>query len=211
VKKLIIVCLSIHLLFLSSICTAEDLVPVKGYSREDGTWVKPHSRTKPDGNPYNNRSYSGNHDSESLIGAAIELYVAVRQACEFFHSLWKPQENSNTIESPQLLPETSHYISPPKSTEIKDVEISQPPPFPKSNLLKEGNIYRTFPPISNCELIREVKLINGSIIKAKEVRKNDNKKVCSISVYIVTTLDGKKKKIGSDQIKSIDFVPTKKQ
>lgn len=35
-------------------------VKVRGYYRKDGTYVKPHYRSKPDGNPYNNWSYPGN-------------------------------------------------------------------------------------------------------------------------------------------------------
>lgn len=35
-------------------------VKVKGYYRKDGTYVRPHYRSNPDGNPYNNWSYPGN-------------------------------------------------------------------------------------------------------------------------------------------------------
>ena len=35
-------------------------VYVKGYYRKDGTYVKPHYRSNPDGNPYNNWSFPGN-------------------------------------------------------------------------------------------------------------------------------------------------------
>ncbi len=35
-------------------------VYVKGYFRKDGTYVQPHYRSNPDGNPYNNWSYPGN-------------------------------------------------------------------------------------------------------------------------------------------------------
>ena len=35
-------------------------VKVKGYYRKDGTYVKPHYRSSPDGNPKNNWSYPGN-------------------------------------------------------------------------------------------------------------------------------------------------------
>lgn len=34
-------------------------VHVKGYYRKDGTYVRPHYRSSPDGNPYNNWSYPG--------------------------------------------------------------------------------------------------------------------------------------------------------
>lgn len=32
-------------------------VNVRGYTRSDGTYVQPHVRSAPDGNPYNNYSY----------------------------------------------------------------------------------------------------------------------------------------------------------
>jgi len=35
-------------------------VKVKGYYKKDGTYVQPHYRSSPDGNPYNNYSYPGN-------------------------------------------------------------------------------------------------------------------------------------------------------
>ena len=35
-------------------------VSVRGYYRKDGTYVSPHYRTAPDGNPYNNYSFPGN-------------------------------------------------------------------------------------------------------------------------------------------------------
>jgi hypothetical protein len=37
-------------------------VNVKGYYRSNGTYVKPHVRTAPDSNPYNNYSYPGNYN-----------------------------------------------------------------------------------------------------------------------------------------------------
>lgn len=35
---------------------------VRGYYRRDGTYVRPHYRTNPDGNPYNNYSFPGNYN-----------------------------------------------------------------------------------------------------------------------------------------------------
>ena len=37
-------------------------VRVKGYYRKDGTYVRPHYRTAPDSNPYNNYSFPGNYN-----------------------------------------------------------------------------------------------------------------------------------------------------
>lgn len=43
----------------SNFASAGD-VYVKGYFKKDGTYVAPHFRSRPDGNPYNNWSYPGN-------------------------------------------------------------------------------------------------------------------------------------------------------
>lgn len=51
------------ILFLSLflfVGVADAAVRVKGYFRKDGTYVQPHYRSNPDGNPYNNYSYPGN-------------------------------------------------------------------------------------------------------------------------------------------------------
>ena len=45
-------------LFASGEVIAQE-VQVRGYTRRDGTYVQPHTRTRPDGNPYNNKSYRG--------------------------------------------------------------------------------------------------------------------------------------------------------
>ena len=51
------------LLVLSfGILFAQSRVYVKGYYRSDGTYVKPHYRTAPDSNPYNNYSFPGNYN-----------------------------------------------------------------------------------------------------------------------------------------------------
>ena len=41
-------------------CEAFSQVHVRGYVRSDGTYVPPHARSSPDGNPYNNYGYPGN-------------------------------------------------------------------------------------------------------------------------------------------------------
>lgn len=37
-------------------------VSVRGYTRKDGTYVQPHTRSAPDGNPFNNYSFPGNYN-----------------------------------------------------------------------------------------------------------------------------------------------------
>ena len=53
--------LVLSLLMLSALATtAVAQVHVNGYVRRDGTYVPPHDRSVPDGNPYNNWSTRGN-------------------------------------------------------------------------------------------------------------------------------------------------------
>jgi len=47
-------------LLVGSVTLAQ--VKVKGYFRKDGTYVRPHWRSKPDSNPYNNYSFPGNYN-----------------------------------------------------------------------------------------------------------------------------------------------------
>ncbi len=56
-KKILLV-LAALALFASTEVMAQE-VHVRGYTRRDGTYVQPHTRTRPDGNPYNNKSYRG--------------------------------------------------------------------------------------------------------------------------------------------------------
>jgi len=52
-------------------------VKVKGYYKENGTYVEPYYRSNPDRNPYNNWSYSGNtnpYTSKTATGNA-ETYI----------------------------------------------------------------------------------------------------------------------------------------
>ena len=51
---------SLLLLLMLSAVELIAQVQVRGYYRKDGTYVQPHVRSSPDGNPYNNWSYPGN-------------------------------------------------------------------------------------------------------------------------------------------------------
>ena len=52
----------IFILFAQSDADAQGRVYVRGYYRSNGTYVKPHYRTTPDSNPYNNYSFPGNYN-----------------------------------------------------------------------------------------------------------------------------------------------------
>ena len=59
-KKVVIVSVLALIAALIFSTIADASVRVKGYYRKDGTYVQPHYRSNPDGNPYNNWSYPGN-------------------------------------------------------------------------------------------------------------------------------------------------------
>jgi len=58
-KILLVIAVMILICVVVGIALARD-VYVRGYYRSDGTYVKPHYRTAPDNNPWNNYSTWGN-------------------------------------------------------------------------------------------------------------------------------------------------------
>jgi hypothetical protein len=66
VSRCVIFTIFALLIALFAIPSALDAqVNVRGYFRRDGTYVQPHVRTAPDGNPYNNYSFPGNYNPNS--------------------------------------------------------------------------------------------------------------------------------------------------
>ncbi len=56
-KKLIILSLFLNFIFMTN--TMAQYVNVRGYTKSNGTYVAPHTRTAPDGIQWNNKSYRG--------------------------------------------------------------------------------------------------------------------------------------------------------
>ncbi len=54
--------LLVAVILLGTITSVYADVHVRGYTRKDGTYVQPHYRSNPDGNPYNNWSTKGNYN-----------------------------------------------------------------------------------------------------------------------------------------------------
>ena len=48
---------------------------VRGYFRQDGTYVAPHFRTSPDGNPHNNWSTRGNVNPHTGERGSVDPYA----------------------------------------------------------------------------------------------------------------------------------------
>ncbi|MFQ5753422.1 MAG: SPOR domain-containing protein [bacterium] len=61
-KKTFILGTSILLILCALFIDLYAQVKVRGYYRKDGTYVRPHTRSSPDGNPYNNYSFPGNYN-----------------------------------------------------------------------------------------------------------------------------------------------------
>ncbi len=57
-----VVCFAVLTLAATYLFAEGGTVHVRGYYRRDGTYVRPHCRTAPDGNPYNNYSFPGNYN-----------------------------------------------------------------------------------------------------------------------------------------------------
>ena len=67
-------------------------VNVQGYYRQNGTYVQPHQRTSPDGNPYNNYSYQR--------PSVQPVYVPPRPAYTAPSSYSNPYSRRNSWETP---------------------------------------------------------------------------------------------------------------
>lgn len=107
---LIIFCLV--LVFLSAVAIAD--VWVSGYHRKDGTYVRGHYRSDPDGNPYNNWSYPGNinpHTGKVAPGNSdtyLKNYYNNRNNKGYFY--YKPRPNSQKFYSEGLASAHSYRI-----------------------------------------------------------------------------------------------------
>jgi len=61
-KKIIILAGVLTILISFFVTSLAEAGGVRGYYRSNGTYVRPHYRTNPDGNPYNNYSFPGNYN-----------------------------------------------------------------------------------------------------------------------------------------------------
>ena len=63
----------------ASYVEAQSRVRVRGYFRKDGTYVRPHYRTAPDGIPYNNYSFPGNYNPNTGRTTAGDPFTYLRE------------------------------------------------------------------------------------------------------------------------------------
>ncbi len=71
-------------------------VHVNSYTRKDGTYVKSHYRSNPDGNPYNNWSYPGNYNpyTGKVAGGNSNTYLR-----NYYRVYPKENTNSTTFKN----------------------------------------------------------------------------------------------------------------
>ena len=85
-------------------------VSVKGYYRKNGTYVQPHYRSNPDGNPYNNYSFPGN--TNPYTGK-----VAPGNVDTYLNNYYNSSSGSSTLYStpystPYFTPYSTPYATP---------------------------------------------------------------------------------------------------
>ncbi|XWW46641.1 peptidoglycan-binding protein [Fibrella sp. USSR17] len=103
---------SLLLLLMLSVVELIAQVQVRGYYRKDGTYVQPHMRSSPDGNPYNNWSYPGNTNPYTGKTASGDPDTYLRN---YYNRNSTSKSNSSTYDSPTYSSPTlpSTYSSPP--------------------------------------------------------------------------------------------------
>lgn len=93
-------------IFIASITTTTLAdVWVKGYYRKDGTYVRGHWRSNPDGNPYNNWSFPGNinpHTGKVATGnpdTYLDRYYDWTSTYEYYRSYHSAEEFNGWLKN----------------------------------------------------------------------------------------------------------------
>lgn len=86
-------------------------VYVKGYVRKDGTYVQPHRRSAPDGNPYNNWSFPGNTNpyTGKVAPGNPETYIE-----NYYNKPSKTDFSTGVPESPPTLNDAQNLLTSPQ-------------------------------------------------------------------------------------------------
>jgi hypothetical protein len=149
--KIILNTLLLTLVFLSTFAQ----VKVRGYYRKNGTYVQPHYRSNPDGNPYNNYSYPGNVNpyTGKVATGNPDTYI-------------KNYDKSNSSKKPAIIyPEidVEHTIYPHPSqvaTDNPDTYLNNYYKNANNNKLKNSTI--TLPENDYEHSVNSVHEINGN-------------------------------------------------
>ncbi len=97
-------------------------VRVRGYYRKDGTYVRPHIRSWPDGNPYNNYSFPGNYNPNTGKTSTGNPETYLKNYYKR-NSYFSPSHSTRSTSS-------SYY----PATKTSEYDIA-PPTFPSVNSL----------------------------------------------------------------------------
>ncbi len=149
-KRKIVFILSVSIVFLFCLDLVAEAggkgkggsVYVHGYTRKDGTYVSPHYRSAPDGNPYNNWSYPGNVNpyTGKVAPGNPDTYLK-----NYYNrdgsKTYSPNQTSQGLqffpESPALSQSSPQYRPLPESSKVPMTElqklfgIEKPPPVKK--------------------------------------------------------------------------------
>lgn len=144
------------LLFATALEVDAGRVRVKGYYRKDGTYVKPHYRTRPDSNPYNNYSFPGNYNPNTgkITPGDSQKYL------DRYSNRSSTYNSSSTYKSPAY---KSPIITPPQIPMIKRPSYTYKLPtrtYNRSTTYHESVIY---------ERARQV--LNGAVLIAADAKK----------------------------------------
>lgn len=133
-------------------------VYVKGYYRKDGTYVKGHYRTAPDGNPYNNYSTPGNYNPNTgkVTGGNLETYLK------------KYEKGGWTF------PSQRKYTSPTASKILGDATVAPSSKKPFASTSKHSDLNNIQTILAEIRALRrdlealqqEVKLLSNKPVKA---------------------------------------------
>jgi hypothetical protein len=131
-KKIALTLLSLLLTFA---CIAQ--VSVRGYYRKNGTYVQPHMRSSPDGNPYNNYSYPGNTNpyTGKVATGNPDTYLknyynrnSSSTGSSSSSATFPSNNSSSTYSSPPTYPSNSTASSNSLSSQFSDVKSSTDKP-----------------------------------------------------------------------------------
>jgi len=124
------------ILLISLLANAED-VKVRGYYRSDGTYVRPHYRSKPDGNPYNNWSYPNN------INPYTGRIAVGKPSTYLFHYCKKSPNNKycrsynlNSVQSSEKITDSQKGVSSKRITNTEKDEVVKYDPYKNEDYCK---------------------------------------------------------------------------
>lgn len=121
-------------LLSSLVFVVDDLLPqvrVRGYHRKDGTYVRPHVRTRPDGNPYNNYSFPGNYNPNTgkITPGNPETYLKNYYNRSGNNYSSPGNGNPNTVTNDPEIPriQLRNYENSPNANETSSEQVHQRP------------------------------------------------------------------------------------